>query len=99
MRRPKLRLIGTGVYAVSGAIATMAGALYAGAVAEAADGMLSLFVLGLLLAIVGGMRSVPLALAARPALRRPAHRAGRWGVRRHQRRLAADHRVRRDCSR
>jgi branched-subunit amino acid ABC-type transport system permease component len=42
----------------------MAGALYAGAVAEAADGMLGLFVTGLLLAIVGGMRSVPLALAA-----------------------------------
>jgi branched-subunit amino acid ABC-type transport system permease component len=60
----KLRLIGTGVYAVSGAIAAMAGALYAGAVAEAADGMLGLFVTGLLLAIVGGMRSVPLALAA-----------------------------------
>ncbi|HEX3614484.1 MAG TPA: branched-chain amino acid ABC transporter permease [Sporichthyaceae bacterium] len=60
----KLRLIGTGVYGVSGAIASMAGALYAGAVAEAADGMLGLFVVGLLLAIVGGMRSVPLALAA-----------------------------------
>jgi branched-subunit amino acid ABC-type transport system permease component len=60
----KLRLIGTGVYAVSGAIASMAGALYASAIAEAADGMLGLFVTGLLLAIVGGMRSVPLALAA-----------------------------------
>jgi len=60
----KLRLIGTGVYAASGAIAALAGALYAAAVAQAVDGMLSLFVVGLLLAVVGGMRSVPLALAA-----------------------------------
>lgn len=58
----KLRLIGAGVYGVSGAIAAAAGALYASAVAAAVDGMLGLFVIGLLLAIVGGMRSVPLAL-------------------------------------
>jgi branched-chain amino acid transport system permease protein len=60
----RLRLIGTGVYAVSGAIAATAGALYASAVAAAGDSVLGLFVVGLLLAIVGGMRSVPLALAA-----------------------------------
>lgn len=60
----KLRLIGTGVYGLSGAVAALAGALYAAAVAQAVDGMLLLFVRGLLLAIVGGLRSVPLALAA-----------------------------------
>lgn len=59
----KLRLIGTGVYAASGAIAATAGALYAAAVADATDGFLTLFVVGLLLAVVGGMRSVSLALA------------------------------------
>ncbi len=59
----KLRLIGTGVYAASGAIAATAGALYASAVADAVDGFLKLFVIGLLLAVVGGMRSVGLALA------------------------------------
>lgn len=58
----KLRLIGTGVYAASGAIAATAGALYAAAVADATDGFLTLFVVGLLLAVVGGMRSVSLAL-------------------------------------
>jgi branched-subunit amino acid ABC-type transport system permease component len=58
----KLRLIGAGVYGVSGAIAAGAGALYASAVASAVDGMLGLFIIGLLLAIVGGMRSVSLAL-------------------------------------
>ena len=57
-------MIGTGVYATSGAIAAMGGALYAAAVAQAVDSLLGLFVVGLLLAIVGGMRSVPLALAA-----------------------------------
>ncbi|MGQ0467253.1 MAG: ABC transporter permease subunit [Sporichthyaceae bacterium] len=59
----KLRLIGTGVYATSGAIAAAAGALYASAVANAVDGFLTLFVVGLLLAVAGGMRSVSLALA------------------------------------
>lgn len=59
----KLRLIGTGVYAASGAIAATSGALYAAAVADAVDGFLKLFVIGLLLAVVGGMRSVALALA------------------------------------
>lgn len=58
----KLRLIGTGVYAASGMIAATAGALYASAVADATDGFLQLFVVGLLLAVVGGMRSVSLAL-------------------------------------
>ena len=59
----KLRLIGTGVYAASGAIAATSGALYASAVADAVDGFLKLFVIGLLMAVVGGMRSVALALA------------------------------------
>ncbi|MGQ0845177.1 MAG: branched-chain amino acid ABC transporter permease [Sporichthyaceae bacterium] len=58
----KLRVIGTGVYGASGAIAGIAGALYASAVADAVDGFLNLFVIGLLLAVVGGMRSVGLAL-------------------------------------
>lgn len=58
----KLRLIGTGVYAVSGAISAMAGALFTASVAEAVDGMLLLYAIGLLLAVVGGLRSVALAL-------------------------------------
>jgi branched-subunit amino acid ABC-type transport system permease component len=59
----KLRLIGTGVYGVSGAIAALAGAMYAAAVAEPVDGILLLLVRGLLIAVVGGLRSLPLALA------------------------------------
>ena len=58
----KLRLIGTGVYGLSGAIAAMTGALFTASVAEAVDGMLLLFATGLLFAVVGGMRSVALAL-------------------------------------
>ena len=58
----RLRAIGTGVYALSGAIAAMTGALFTASVAEAVDGMLLLFATGLLLAVVGGMRSVALAL-------------------------------------
>ena len=59
----KLRLIGTGVYGVSGAVAGLAGALYCGTVAAGLDSMLQLFMTGLILAVVGGLRSVPLALA------------------------------------
>ena len=59
----KLRLIGAGVYAASGGIAAMTGALFTASVAEAVDGMLLLFSTGLLLAVVGGLRSVVLALA------------------------------------
>jgi branched-subunit amino acid ABC-type transport system permease component len=59
----KLRLIGTGVYGASGAIAALAGALYASAIAEPVDGILLLLVRGLLIAVVGGLRSLPLALA------------------------------------
>jgi branched-chain amino acid transport system permease protein len=58
----KLRAIGTGVYALSGAISALAGSLFTASVAEAVDGMLLLFATGLLLAVVGGMRSVALAL-------------------------------------
>jgi branched-subunit amino acid ABC-type transport system permease component len=60
----KLRLIGTGVYGVSGAIAALAGAMYAAAIAEPVDGILLLLVRGLLIAVVGGLRSLPLALGA-----------------------------------
>ena len=59
-----LRVIGTGVYAASGAISAMAGAFFAAAVADPVDGMLVLFVKGMLLSVVGGMRSVSLALLA-----------------------------------
>jgi branched-subunit amino acid ABC-type transport system permease component len=78
----KLRLIGAGVYGVSGAIAAAAGALYASAVANAVDGMLGLFVIGLLLAIVGGMRSVPLALLGSVVygVLNTALVAGLWGT-------------------
>ena len=60
----KLRLIGTGVYGASGAIAALAGAMYAAAIAEPVDGILLLLVRGLLIAVVGGLRSLPLALGA-----------------------------------
>ena len=57
----KLRRVGTGVYAVSGAIAGLAGILIAvTAGAQPAD-MLVLFLNGLAIAIVGGLRSLPLA--------------------------------------
>ncbi len=59
----KLRLIGTGVYGASGAVAALAGAMYAAAVAEPVDGLLLLMVRGMLIAVVGGLRSLPLALA------------------------------------
>jgi branched-subunit amino acid ABC-type transport system permease component len=59
----RLRLIGTGVYAVAGAVAAMAGALFVATVAAASEGMLMLFMRGLVIAVVGGLRSVPLALA------------------------------------
>lgn len=59
----KLRAIGTGVYGLSGAIAALAGAMYAAAVAEPVDGLLLLLVRGMLIAVVGGLRSLPLALA------------------------------------
>jgi branched-subunit amino acid ABC-type transport system permease component len=60
----KLRAIGTGVYGASGGIAALAGALFAAAVADPVDGMLVLFIKGLLLAVVGALRSVALALLA-----------------------------------
>lgn len=60
----KLRLIGTGVFAVSAAVSALAGALYVSTVAAATESVLQLFMRGLILAVVGGLRSVPLALAA-----------------------------------
>jgi branched-subunit amino acid ABC-type transport system permease component len=59
----RLRLIGTGVYAVAGAVAALAGALFIATVASAGEGMLMLFMRGLVIAVVGGLRSIPLALA------------------------------------
>ncbi len=58
----KLRYIGTGVYAVSAAVSATAGALYVSTVAAGLESMLQLFMRGLILAVVGGLRSVPLAL-------------------------------------
>lgn len=58
----KLRYIGTGVYAVSAAVSALAGALYVGTVATGLESVLQLFMRGLILAVVGGLRSVPLAL-------------------------------------
>lgn len=59
----RLRLIATGVYAVAGAVAALAGALMVATVASAGEGMLMLFMRGLIIAVVGGLRSIPLALA------------------------------------
>ena len=59
----KLRLIGTGVYAASGAIAATPARCTPPPSPSAVDGFLKLFVIGLLMAVVGGMRSVALALA------------------------------------
>jgi branched-chain amino acid transport system permease protein len=59
----KLRLIGTGVYAIAGAVSAMAGALFVATVAAGLEAILLLFMRALVIALVGGMRSVPLALA------------------------------------
>lgn len=59
----RLRLIGSGVYAVAGAVAALAGALFIATIAAAGEGMLLLFMRGLVIAVVGGLRSIPLALA------------------------------------
>lgn len=59
----RLRLIAAGVYAVAGAVAALAGALMVATVASAGEGMLMLFMRGLIIAVVGGLRSIPLALA------------------------------------
>ena len=57
----KLRRIGTGVYAGSGALSALAGALLTVDVGAHPDDMILLFLVGLGLASVGGMRSLPLA--------------------------------------
>jgi branched-subunit amino acid ABC-type transport system permease component len=60
----KLRLVGTGVYGLSGALAAMAGVLIAVTAGPNPDDMVILFLRGLALAVVGGMRSLPIAFAA-----------------------------------
>lgn len=57
----KLRLVGTFVYGVSGAIAAMAGVLIAVTAGPNPADMLVLFLNGLAISVVGGMRSLPLA--------------------------------------
>jgi branched-subunit amino acid ABC-type transport system permease component len=59
----KLRLIGAGVYAIAGAVSAMAGALFVATVAAGVEGILLLFMRALVIALVGGLRSVSLALA------------------------------------
>lgn len=60
----KLRRVGTGVYAGSGVLAALAGVLIAVAAGPNPDDMVVLFLRGLAVAVVGGMRSLPLAFAA-----------------------------------
>ncbi|HEX3827496.1 MAG TPA: branched-chain amino acid ABC transporter permease [Sporichthyaceae bacterium] len=60
----RLQLIGTGVYAASGLLAAFAGVLIAVTAGPNPDDMVILFLRGLALAVVGGMRSLPLALAS-----------------------------------
>jgi len=60
----KLRLVGTGVYALSGTLAALAGVLIAVDAGPNPDDMVVLFLRGLVLAVVGGMRSLPLAFGA-----------------------------------
>jgi hypothetical protein len=54
--------LGTGVLGLSGAFAAATGALFVASVAEAVEGTLVLFARGLVIAVVGGLRSVSLAL-------------------------------------
>jgi branched-chain amino acid transport system permease protein len=58
----KLHQVGTAVYAVSGAIAALGGALISIRVGPDPVNMLFLFLRGLGVAMLGGMRSLPLAL-------------------------------------
>ena len=60
----RLRLVGTGVYAASGTLAALSGVLIAVAAGPNPDDMVVLFLRGLALAVVGGMRSLPLAFVA-----------------------------------
>ncbi|MGQ0843245.1 MAG: branched-chain amino acid ABC transporter permease [Sporichthyaceae bacterium] len=57
----KLRAVGTLVYGLSGAIAALAGVLIAVTAGPNPADMLVLFLNGLAIAVVGGMRSLPLA--------------------------------------
>ncbi len=58
----RLRAIGTLVYAGSGALSALAGSLVTNEVGAHPEDMILLFLVGLALASVGGMRSLPLAL-------------------------------------
>jgi branched-chain amino acid transport system permease protein len=55
--------IGTGVYAVSGGIAALGGALLASQVGVDAGGMISVFLRALIVSVLGGFNSLALALA------------------------------------
>jgi branched-chain amino acid transport system permease protein len=59
----KLRAVGTLVYAGSGALAALAGVLIAVTAGPNPADMMVLFLNGLAIAAVGGMRSIPLAFA------------------------------------
>ncbi|MGQ0465726.1 MAG: branched-chain amino acid ABC transporter permease [Sporichthyaceae bacterium] len=59
----KLRAVGTFVYGMSGAIAALAGVLIAVTAGPNPADMLVLFLTGLAISVVGGMRSLPLAFA------------------------------------
>ncbi len=59
----KLRVVGTLVYGLSGAVAAMAGVLIAVTAGPNPADMLVLFLTGLAISVVGGMRSLPLAFA------------------------------------
>ena len=58
-----LSKVGTGVYAVSGAIAALAGVLLASAVSTSVPNILLIFLRALVVSVLGGFMSLPLALA------------------------------------
>ena len=58
-----LTTIGSGVYVISGAIAGLAGVLLASSVGTALPNILFIFLRALLVAVLGGLTSLPLALA------------------------------------
>jgi branched-subunit amino acid ABC-type transport system permease component len=60
--------IGTGVYAVSGGIAALGGALLASQVGVDAGGMISVFLRALIVSVLGGFNSLALALAGAAVL-------------------------------
>ena len=58
-----LHTVGTGVYAFAGAVAALAGVLLASAVGTSAGNILFVFLRALVVAVLGGFTSMPLALA------------------------------------